>query len=214
MTTNIDQFNIDPCEKIDADCINAYVDFHLDPDSDTGICLDTSWGGACLDLTDIVKTAETCTKLYLSPADGDPNCLVYEGECDNYCIHGDDLSRIISLTKLKDVEQTKPIMDGGVYMYNSSTGKFEPYDLKSVIGRIDNSITNLNAAINQILNRLSIIEEKLTPPEGAPSNVRVAFGNINLYSDNTYTGSGNFGKGSGLYTHSLNVDVTNDEVFA
>ena len=97
--TNIDSFNRNECDRIGSECINAFVDFHLDPDNPTGICIDTSWGGECLDLKNIVKEAETCTALYLSPAD-DPNCLVYEGECENFCITGDELSRIISMTKL------------------------------------------------------------------------------------------------------------------
>ena len=93
--TNIDEFNRRECGKIDSNCVNAYTDFKLDPDSATGLCLDTSWGGDCLDLTSIVKAAETVTTLYLSPEDN-PNCLVFEredGQSD--CINGDDLSRII-----------------------------------------------------------------------------------------------------------------------
>lgn len=207
--SSIDDFNrIDDCEKIDAACVNAYVDFKLDPDSDTGICLETSWGGACLDLTSVVKAAETCTSLYLSPENG-PNCLVYEGECDNYCIHGDDLSRIISMAKLKDVDQSKAIGNGDVYMY--SNGQFTPFNLSGFIDDTNTSINNINAAITNlgnrmasiegrmtsvegrvtaiegditsIKNRLQAIEAKLTPPSDAPNDVGVVFGNINLYSD-------------------------------
>lgn len=225
--TNIDSFNNIECERISSDCVNAFVDFKLDPDNPTGLCLDTSWGGDCLDLTSIVKAAETCTSLYLSP-DPDPNCLVYEGECDTYCIDGDDFSRIISMQLLKDVDQSKPMMDGDVYMYNSTTGKFEPYDLKTFVGNTNTAITNLNAAINGILNRLgnleqtvanheqriAAIEAKLTPPADAPSNVGVVFGNINVYGDYNYTGSNTLNKNWGLYTHLLSENRNNDEAFS
>lgn len=204
MTTNIDHFNIDPCEKINADCINAFVDFKLDPDNPTGICLDTSWGGQCLDLTSIVKEAETCTSLYLSPTDGDPNCLVYEGECDTYCIDGDDLSRIISLTKLKDVDQDTTPQNGDVLIYKD--GKWYPFNLQEFVDGVNNKFTNLNATIQQLIN-------KLTPPADAPDNVMLTWGNINLYSDKNYDGTNTLSKDWGLYTHLLSEQRVNDEAF-
>ena len=219
MSTITDFNRIEDCDKIDAKCIDAYVDFDFDPTSDTGICLHTPWGGNCLDLTDIVKAAETCTTLYLSP-EGNPNCLVYEPECgDNICIHGDDLSRIISMTKLKDVSQSNPIDDGNVYIFNGVTGKFEPYDLKTVISNINTAITNINAAISNHENRIKSIEERLTPPEDAPEDVKVVFGNINEYSDPNVViseGSGTvttLDKTHGLYTHTLASNAYGDEIF-
>lgn len=219
MSTITDFNRIEDCDKIDPLCIDAYADFDFDPDSDTGICLHTSWGGNCLDLTDIVKAAETCTTLYLSPEE-DPNCLVYEPECgDNICIHGDDLSRIISMQYLKDVSQVTPPSDGIVYMYNESTGLFEPYDLKTTIGNINTAITNINAAITNLQNRVTTIEQKLTPPADAPSDVKVVFGNINEYSDPNVViseGSGTvttLDKTHGLYTHTLASNAYGDEIF-
>ena len=200
MTTNIDHFNIDECEKISADCIDAFVDFHYDIDNNTGICVSSSWGGACLDLTDIVKAAETCTSLYLSPV-GDPHCLVYEGECEDYCIEGDDLSRIISLTKLKDVDQNSTYQNGDVLIYRD--GKWYPFNLSEFVDNVNNKINNINATLQQILN-------KLTPPDDAPDNVVLTWGNINLYSDYT----NNNGKNWGLYTHRLSQNIPNDEYFA
>lgn len=220
--STIDNFNkIDDCNKIDPLCINAYTDFELDPDNPAGLCLHTPWGGDCLDLTSIVKAAETCTTLYLSP-DENPNCLVYEPEekCgDNICIHGDDLSRIISMQYLKDVDQTTPPSDGIVYMYNSQTNLFEPYDLKTTVNNINSAISNINAAITNLGNRLSIIEGMLTPPAGAPDNVRVVFGNINDYSDPNVViseGSGTvttLDKTHGLYSHALASNAYGDEIF-
>ncbi len=219
MSTIADFNRIEDCNKIDPLCIDAYTNFELDPDNEAGLCLHTPWGGACLDLTSVVKTAETCTTLYLSPEDG-PNCLVYEPECgDNICIHGDDLSRIISMTKLKDVDQGTPIADGDVYMFDSTSGKFEPYDLTTAITNLNTAIQNINSAITNLQNRVSAIELKLTPPADAPSDVKVVFGTINLYSDPNVViseGSGTvttLDKTHGLYTHTLASDAYGDEIF-
>lgn len=221
MSTIADFNRIDDCNKIDPLCINAYTDFELDPDSDTGLCLHTPWGGECLDLTSIVKAAETCTTLYLSPED-DPNCLVYEPEekCgDNICIHGDDLSRIISMTKLKDVDQSTAPTDGSVYMHNGQTGMFEPYDLKTQITNINNTLQNIAATLANHEGRLLNIEAKLTPPADAPEDVKVVFGNINEYSDPNVViseGSGTvttLDKTHGLYTHTLASNSYGDEIF-
>lgn len=221
MSTIADFNRIEDCDKIDPLCIDAYTDFDFDPDSDTGICLHTPWGGNCLDLTDIVKAAESCTTLYLSP-DENPNCLVYEPEekCgDNICIHGDDLSRIISMQYLKDVTQETPPSDGIVYMYNSDTKLFEPYDLKTTITNINTAIQNINQTLANHENRLHAIELKLTPPADAPSNVKVVFGNINDYSDPNVViseGSGTvttLDKNHGLYTHTLASNAYGDEIF-
>lgn len=219
MSTVADFNRIDDCDKIDPDCIDAYVDFDFDPDSGTGICLHTSWGGNCLDLTEIVKNAESCTTLYLSPEE-DPNCLVYEKEekCgDNDCIHGDDLSRIISMAKLKDVDQSTPPLDGDVYIYNGTTNLFEPYDLKTTITNINTTLQNLQAAITSLQNRVSTIEEKITPPEGTPSSARIVHGTINIYGDYgaVVDSSGvatSLDKTHGLYSHSLNTDAVDDQI--
>ena len=163
MSTVADFNRIEDCNKIDAQCIDAYVDFDFDPDNTTSICLHTSWGGNCLDLTDIVKEAETCTTLYLSP-ENNPNCLVYEPECgDNICIHGDEMSRIISMQYLKDVSQTTPPSEGIVYIYDEATNLFKPYDLKTTITNINTTLSNIQAAISNLQNRVSTIEEYTSP---------------------------------------------------
>ena len=221
MSTIYDFNRIEDCDKIDPLCIDAFTEFELDPENNTGICLHTSWGGACLDLSDLVKNAESCTTLYLSP-DEDPNCLVYEPEekCgDNICIHGDDLSRIISMQYLKDVSQTTPPSDGIVYMYNSETGMFEPYDLKTTINNINTALNAINATLANHGNRINAIELKLTPPADAPENVKVVFGNINESSDPNVViseGSGTvttLDKTHGLYTHTLASNAYGDEIF-
>ena len=227
--TNIDYFNRKDCEKIDPNCINAYVDFKLDPDNLTGICLDTSWGGDCLDLRDIVKEAETCTSLYLSPVDN-PNCLVYEGECENFCITGDELSRIISMTKLKDVDQEVPPREGDVYLYNGD--EFVTFNLTEALGNLDVDLAAIWAAIRNLQNRMTTAEGKITNIENTiapivnrwelsanvPDDAKIMLGNINLYSDYNaaINGSGNItslDRSHGIYGHSLLIDKSYDEIF-
>ena len=222
--TNVDYFNRRDCDKIDAKCVNAYVDFHLDPENPTGICLDTSWGGDCLDLTDIVKEAETCTSLYLSPVDN-PNCLVYEGECENFCITGDELSRIISMHLLKDVNQETAPQGGDVYMFNRDTNLFEPFNLQQYIDNTGVDLTAIWAAINNLRGRVTTIENQIAPiinrwqiPEGVPDNAKILLGNINIYSDTNAAISGagavtSLDKSHGVYGHSLNTDMLDDEIF-
>ena len=219
MSTIADFNRIDDCNKIDPLCIDAYVDFDFDTENETGICVHTPWGGNCLDLTEIVKNAESCTTLYLSPEE-DPNCLVYEPEdkCgDNICIHGDDLSRIISMTKLKDVDQDTPIGNGEVYIFNSSTEKFEPYDITTAITNLNTITQNMNAAIENWQNRMLAVEAKLTPPDNVPDDARVMFGNINILSDyNASVNSSGVAKTldrtHGVYGHDANQDLAYDEL--
>lgn len=210
--TSADSFFHNECDKIDANCINGYVDFHLDKENPAGLCLGTSWGGDCLDLTSIVKAAETVTTLYLSPEE-DPNCLVFEredGESD--CIHGDDLSRIISMTKLKDVDQETAPTNGDVYMYNN--GKFYPFNLQQYIDDTAATINNMQAAIRQ----LQVMLNYWHVPEDLPADAKIAFSNINLYSDvnASISDSGavqSLDKTSGIYGHDLDVDRLEDEIF-
>lgn len=235
--TNIDEFNINDCKKTDANCINAYVDFHLDKDNPTGLCLESSWGGDCLDLEGIVKAGETVTTLHLSPEEN-PNCLEYEredGQSD--CITGDELSRIISMTKLKDVDQTDAPTDGDVYMYDD--GIFKPYNLQNFInntnitlGNLQQAVTNLNNRVTSLENRMTAAENRITAienniapilerwaiPAGVPNNAKILLGNINLYSDTgaVIDASGTattLDKSHGIYGHSLNTDIAQDEIF-
>ena len=220
MSTVADFNRIDDCDKIDSQCIDAFSSLTLDEEGI--LCVETSWDKQCIDLAQAVKDYVSCTSLYLSPEDN-PNCLVYEKEerCgDNDCIHGDDLSRIISMQYLKDVAQTgEEPEDGIVYMYNEQTHLFEPYDLKTTITNINTAIQNINQTLANHERRLQVIEEKLTPPADAPANVKVVFGNINDYSDPNVVineGSGTvttLDKTHGLYTHLLADNAYGDEIF-
>ena len=210
--SNIDEFYHKECDKIDSNCINAYMDFKLDEENPTGLCVDTSWGGACLDLTGIVKAGETVTSMHLSPEEN-PNCLEFEredGQSD--CIHGDDLSRIISLTKLKDVDQTTAPINGDVYIYNN--GKFYTFNLSQYINDTANTIAAMQAAITQLQQLLNYWHI----PEDLPSDAKIMLGNINLYSDTgaVIDGSGAataLDKSHGIYGHDLDTDKAQDEIF-
>lgn len=217
MSTVADFNRIDDCDKIDAQCIDAFSNLTLDEDGT--LCVETSWDKQCVDIAQAVKDHESCTSLYLSPEEN-PNCLVYEKEerCgDNDCIHGDDLSRIISLQLLKSTDQTKEIADGDTYIYNAETGLFEPYPLVETIGAIQTTLQNIQQTLENHENRLRVIEEAIRPPEGAPQNARIVHGVINIYGDANAVidGSGNatsLDKNYGLYSHSLNANVNNDQV--
>lgn len=214
--TNIDDFYRKECQKIDADCIDAYVDYHLDEENPAGLCVETSWGGDCLDLTPIVKAAETVTTLHLSPEE-DPNCLVYEredGQSD--CIHGDDLSRIISMTKLKDVDQGTAPVNGDVYIYRN--GKFYTFNLQQYMDDTAQTISNINAAITQIRNQIAPIINRWQLPNQVPDDAKIMLGNINLYSDtgaviNSSGTATSLDKSHGIYGHDLNTDKAQDEIF-
>lgn len=210
--TNIDEFYHKDCEKIDANCINAYVDYHLDEENPAGLCVNTSWGGDCLDLTSIVKAAETVTSLELTPTEN-PTCLTFnreDGQAD--CIQGDDLSRIISMTKLKDVDQTTAPVNGDVYMYNN--GKFYTFNLQQYMDDTANTINNMQAAIRQ----LQVLLNYWQVPEDLPANAKIMLGNINLYSDtNAVINSDgtvrSLNKNNGIYGHDLDIDRAQDEIF-
>ena len=210
--SNIDEFYHKDCEKIDANCVNAYVDYHLDEENPAGLCVNTSWGGDCLDLTSIVKAAETVTSLELTPTEN-PTCLTFnreDGQAD--CIHGDDLSRIISMTKLKDVDQATPPVNGDVYIYKN--GKFYTFNLQQYMDDTANTINNMQAAIRQ----LQVLLNYWQVPEGLPANAKIMLGNINLYSDtNAVINSDgtvqSLNKNNGIYGHDLDVDRTQDEIF-
>lgn len=214
--SNIDDFYRKECEKIDSNCIDAYTDYHLDEESPTTLCVETSWGGGCLDLTPIVKAAETVTSLELSPSD-DPNCLKFnreDGGAD--CIHGDDLSRIISLSLLKDVDQNTPPKNGDVLMYKD--GKWYTFDLQTALDNINNEIAMLKGEVTRLTNLLNQILQYWQVPEGLPNDAKIVLGNINLYSDtnaaiNDDGTVSTLNKNNGLYGHDLTTDKAQDEIF-
>lgn len=227
----IEEFYNKDCEKIDAQCVNAYFDLSLDPSDPSTLVFDHSWGTQTLDLTPAVKDAETSTHLFLSPVDA-PLYLEYDNEDgDHECIYGEDLARIIPMTKLKDVNQAASIADGYVYMYNGSSNLFDPYDLKTFvndtnaaisainsalnntstnIGGINTAITELRNAINTLTTRVANIEAAIARPAGIPTDTKIAWANINLVSDPTNSNN----KSKGIFSHTTAEDWTADEYFA
>lgn len=238
MSTIADFNRIEDCDKISSECVDAYVEMYTNEEEPATLKLDTSWGNSEVDLEPAVKAGETLTRMYLSPEEN-PNCLVYEPERgDNNCIPGDDLSRIISMQKLKDVDQSVTPADGDIYMYDGTTSLFSPYGLKAVITQINTAITALQnrmTALEQSMaslsnrvgilestvanheSRLQTIEALLVKPSNAPSGAKIAWGTINLYSDHNAVidNNGNvtsLDKTHGLYTHDLSTNATEDEI--
>lgn len=208
--TSIDYFNHSECNKIDADCINAYATHYLDPENDCTLILETSWGKVPVDLTPAVKCGETCTELSLWPEDcTEPTALQYIGECATYCIEGDDLSRIISMTKLKDVDQDDTPNNGDVLIYDN--GEWKYFDLKSFVDNTNDTIGGLRDLINSLTSRISNLELLLRRPDGIPTDSVVVWGkDINLYGDQTNTDDHTHG----FFTHSISNNVTNDLYFS
>lgn len=189
------------CEKIPACDVAAFVDLQLDPENPTGIILSSSWGGVPIDLLSIVKAGETITKLELVPADN-PTAIRYMRENGEYdCITGDELSRIISLQYLKDVDQTTPPEDGATYVFNGDTNLFEPYDIKTAISDLNVALGRIQASITNLQNRISNIEA-IIPFWPEDSTTKLARGDINYISDPTNTND----KTHGLFTHDKSVD--------
>ena len=248
--SSITEFYREECEKIDPSDINAYFNLHL-KDNDKGILqLETSWNDTETDLGEAVHARETNTHLFLSPVEN-PVALQYNrerGEPD--CINGEDLARIIPMTKLKDVNQNIQIKPGDGYIFDGY--EFNPYPIKPKFEDIYNKISNIEGDIaeikvelhdhtNRINNlevdvadlkkkvnelqeaitfllqitgemnkRIEALEELTARPDGVPTDTRICYGNINLYSD--YTNADN--RNSGLYTHDIKQNKTNDEYFA
>lgn len=212
-----------PCDKIDAQKIDAYFDLYLDPENPTGVILDTSWGLIHLDLASVVKAGETVTHLELL-TDTNPQVIRYKNEAGEYeCITGDELSRIISLHLLKDVDQTTPPSQGDTYIYNEETNLFETYplaetvaNLNTLFNRLDARITNLQNQINDLGTRITALETtvseitSLLPFWPEDKTTKIARGTINLYSDVTNSGD----KTDGLFTHDKSIDKVNDELFS
>lgn len=184
--TCLDEFNPTPCPTIDALEVDAYFKLYLDTVNPSILTLETSWGCTAVDLAPIVKMGETITHLFLSPEDN-PVALQYNREDYGLdgapnggvdCIHGDDLSRIISMQLLKDVSQTEKIKDGCVYMWNSITNLFEPYDLKGFVNVTNQTlelhrskINNLEQTVVSIQNTLELVLKRLTNLETRMTNV-------------------------------------------
>ena len=227
--TMLEEFNYKDCELIDAQQVNAYFDLSLDELDPTKLIFDSSWGTQTIDLTPAIKTGETVTHLMLDP-DTNPVYLRYDNEAgDSECIHGDDLSRIISMTLLKDVDQVTAPVAGDVYVYNTD-GTFHTYPLISTITSITNRLTSLENRATALENRMTLVENNLSalnttvnslesrlhdieqaiPLWSSDKTTKIARGDINVYGDI----NNNNDHSHGIFTHATNSDVTNDLYFS
>lgn len=216
--------------KIPAVCVDAFVKLVTQEDypgrifDPTTIYLESAWGNSEVNIADMIKYGETDTVLHL---DLDCGSLIYDAEKHQDCINGDDLSRIISLTKLADVKQEVNWTNGDTVLYDN--GVFKPFNLTAAFAAIDSRFSQINELIEQLQdainsinnrfdvlenkvdnfiaqtnNRLSVIERLLVKPEGIPEDSVIAWGNINDYGiDKTH----------GLYTHNPSAEITGDQWF-
>lgn len=215
--TNINELNHRDCEKIDADCVNAYLDLSLNPENPSELILDHSWGTEKVDLEPAVKDAETMTYMDLYPEDN-PTFLRYRGEDGlDQCIDGEDLARIIPMVKLKDVDQVTAPVDGDVYMYNGDDSTWYTFNLQNFVDATNNSISSLQDRVTTLEGQITILNQQIADilnviakPGGIPDDARIVWGNINCLGDITNTGL----RTSGLYTHDKDVNRTNDLYFS
>lgn len=215
--TSVTDFNHYECPKIDARQVDAFFDLRLGTEDPTKLLFDSSWGALDpVDLTPAVKAAETITHLMLDPIDV-PEYLRFDNEAgDSECIHGDDLSRIISMKYLKDVDQeTRPI-DGDIYVYDGDDNLFHTYafiafvnNVLQRLGDLEQRMSAAEQAITNMGNRITAIEN-IIPFWSDDKATRLARGNINIVSD--YTNSDN--RDWGIFTHDKNNLIPNDEYFS
>lgn len=181
--TELEQLSSIACPTIDPLKIDAYFALDLDPVNQSQLKLETSWGCTAVDLTPAVKNAETITHLFITPE----GSLQYnredygqqgaeDGGVD--CITGNELSRIISTRLLKDVDQTKQIKDGMVYMWNGISNLFEPWDLKTFAQETNDTLaqhqSTLNVhqtAITTLQNQIELVTKRVTNLETRMTNV-------------------------------------------
>lgn len=175
--TTISQFNSIPCPKIDPLDVNAYFKLELDEANSNLLKLDTSWGCTVADLSPLVKSNETITHLFITPEGSlqfNREDYGVEGAPDGGvdCITGKELSRIISMQYLKDVEQTQPMQNGYVYMYNSDSSLFEPHDLLAFettttqhLTTIDASVASLTGVVTSLQDTVSLLTKRVTNNE-------------------------------------------------
>lgn len=226
--TRLDELQQCECEKLDAGFVDAYVKHYLDPTNDTRLILDSSWGESEVDLTPAVKAAETITHLFLTPEEN-PRALQFN--CEDYgregaenggvdCIEGDDLSRIISMRYLRDVDQNTPPRGGDVYMFDETTNLFYTFnlqdymdktdkrldDLEEKVNDLEQTVNNLTTLVNNVNQRLKQVELAIAKPIWAPEDSRLAWASIN----DTYADDPN---NKGIYGHDPANNVVGDQQF-
>lgn len=217
--TTIDSFYRKECEKIDAQCVDVELGLSLNLLDNSKLILENPWGDKEIDLGPAMKDAETTTHLKLSPADN-PTYLQFDNEDGEHeCIAGDDLSKIISLSKLKDVTPATTIPDGYGYVWDAVTNKFKLFDIKGIggggsalearvaalettVSTFNTRITALESAITTLNSRITTLQETLTKPSNIPTDATVAWSNVNVYTQTD--------KSTGAFVHDPATAVTGD----
>lgn len=141
--TDIEEYYTKGCPKIDAKAISAFHELSLGDQRPQDLTLTTSWDETTVDLTRAVKAAETTTHMHLSPnGEGEtPTALQFDGEHGSVdCINGNELSSIISIRELKDVDQRFAFSEGDVLIYRN--GKWRPVNLEEAVLEIVNGGIN------------------------------------------------------------------------
>lgn len=165
--TLLDELQRCECEKLDPLFVDAYAKHYLDPTNDTRLILDTPWGEDPVDLTPAVKGGETITHLFLTP-EGNPRALQFNREdylregAGNQgidCIEGDDLSRIISMRYLRDVDQSTPPRGGDVYMFNEVTNTFYTFNLQDYMDKTDGRLDELERRVDDLESDLEGVRQ-------------------------------------------------------
>lgn len=176
--TSIQDFYHKDCEKIDPAMVNAYLELKLDELNPTGVILDSSWGESLLDLTSVIKAGETQTYLKLDPSPN-PEYLEYDGEDGvPQCIHGDDLSRIISLKYLKDVDQSTAPTHGDVYVYDGDTNTFKTFNLGTFVQNINDTLNNHRTRLVNLEARMTTVENRVTAVENRTTDLETRMGAV------------------------------------
>lgn len=215
--TSVTDFNHYECPKIDARQVDAFFDLRLDTEDPTKLLFDSSWGALDpVDLTPAVKAAETITHLMLDPVDV-PEYLRFDNEAgDSECIHGDDLSRIISMKYLKDVDQETRPVDGDIYVYDGDDNLFHTYafiafvnNVLQRLGDLEQRMSAAEQAITNMGNRITAIENAIYDWNNDKIS-KIPRGTLNIYGDASNSGS----HADGIFSHDPNIDEVNDLYFA
>lgn len=129
-------------DKYCDDYLNRRVKLGYVADAPTFLRLVDSIGDSKLDLTPIVKAAETTTRLELDAVNRRINLYNEDDQICSICIA--DIADLIKLTGLEDVNVPNPA-DGSTIIYDVNAGEYVSYDLAGNISRIDADLDSLHA---------------------------------------------------------------------
>lgn len=165
--TDPNDFYHKPCEKLSGGCVDAFVELIADPTTPSNLGVSSSWGTNYIDMELIVKASETVTHISLTDT-----ALQYDNESGEVdCINGDNLSSIISMRLLKDVDQTATLGVGMAYVWNGT--KFTPQivggggdgSLTSRVSQLETSVSLLQTSNTQLTQEVTALQQSLAALE-------------------------------------------------